>query len=100
MKRNKQLKQNIENFDLYICNLMSELLIEEDEDKLELIQKKIDKATELRCKLSESKVADSYTKEIITGAIGIGSMILVLKHEKADIITTKAFSMATKMFRG
>ena len=97
---NKQLKRNIKMVDEHINKLIEELIQTDDKDKADEIQKNIDNATELRCKLSSNKVDESYSKEIVTGLIGIAGMVLVLQHEKADIITSKAFSMATKMFRG
>lgn len=97
---NKQLKQNIKLVDEHINALMVKLIEEEDDSEIANIQKKIDDLTEVRNKLSSDKVNESYSKEIVAGLISIGGIVLVLKHEKADIITTKAFSMATKLFRG
>lgn len=62
--------------------------------------KKLEDLTNIRCQLSEAKVKESNVPVIISGVIGLGGILLVLKHEKAEIITSKAFSIATKMFRG
>lgn len=62
--------------------------------------KKLEDLTAIRCKLSEAKVKESNVPAIISGVVGISTVLLVLKHEKADIITSKAFGIATKMFRG
>jgi hypothetical protein len=62
--------------------------------------KKLEDLTKIRCLLAEAKVKESNAPAII-GLVGsISAILLVLKHEKADIITSKAFSIATKMFRG
>ena len=98
--KNKQLKANIKAIDVEIAKLNNELIHAEEEQEYDGIVERIEKLTYLRCKLSESKVNDSYSKEILSGAIGIAGMVLVLHYEKADAITSKAFSMATKMFRG
>ena len=61
---------------------------------------KLEELVKLRCLLSEAKVKESNVPAIISGVVGISAILLVLKHEQAEIITSKAFSMATKMFRG
>lgn len=99
MNKNKQLKANIEALDLEIGVLTTEL-IDAEGDKYITIMEKIDKLTTFRCKLVESKVSESYSKEIVGGIISIAGMVLVLKHEKAEVITSKAWTMATQMFRG
>lgn len=97
---NKQLKQNIIALDLQIDELMKKLIAAKDEEGRKVIFSEIEQLSELRCKLANSKVSESYTKEVLAGLISVSGMILVLKHEKADVITTKAFSMAQKLFRG
>lgn len=62
--------------------------------------KKLDELTRVRTQLSEAKTNESHTSAIITGAVGLAAILLVLKYEETDIITSKAFSIATKMFRG
>lgn len=96
----KQLKANIRRIDEEVAKLHNELIHAEDDETYDGIIERIEKLTELRCKLTESKVSDSYTKEILSGAIGIASMVLVLHYEKADAITSKAFNMVTQKFRG
>ena len=97
---NKQLKKNIKALDLEIEKLHAQLADADDNAEYGDIIERIEQLTDLRCKLSESKVLSSHSKEIISGLIGIAGMVLVLKHEQTEVITTKAFSMATKMFRG
>ncbi len=97
---NKRLKANIEALDNHISKLMVELTTAVEAEDISELEARIEKATELRCKLTESKVSDSYSREIVSGLVSLTGMVLVLKHEKAEVITTKAFSMATKLFRG
>lgn len=61
---------------------------------------KLDDLTKIRCQLSDAKVKESNAPTIITGLVGLSAIVLVLKHEEANVITSKAFSIATKMFRG
>lgn len=98
--KNKQIKANIKELDLLIGNLTLEVGQTTDEEETNYILERLEKLTTLRSQLNESLELGSYKKEVITGLIGIGSMILVLKYEKADVITSKAYSLATKMFRG
>lgn len=96
---NKQLKANIKKIDVKIGELMEELIVAENPDDQELILVRIDELTKVRNKLSSDKVSESYSKELISGAIGLTSMVLVLRYEKADIITSKAFDMVKSMYK-
>lgn len=96
----KQLTVNIEDLDLKIRILTEELALTEDDDKYNTIIGKIDKLTEIRCKLAESKVNGSLTPVVVSGLMGIASLVIVLKFEKAEIITSKAFNMVPNLFRG
>ena len=96
----RQVTINIKDLDLQIGKLNQELILEEDDDKYNTIIEKIESLTELRCKLSESRVNGSLKPVVVSGLLGIASVVIVLKYEEADVITSKAFNMATSMFRG
>ena len=98
----KQVTINIEDLDLKISKLSEELeLLEEDEtDKYDRIMTKMDKLTELRCKLAESKVNGSLKPVVVSSLLGIASLVIVLRYEEKDVITSKAISMLPGMFRG
>lgn len=97
---NKQLKVNIKELDKEIGTIVCSMNETDDVESLQVMIETLGKLTELRDKLSSNKVNESYAKEIISGAIAIGGLLIVLKHEESNIITSKAFSMATKLFRG
>lgn len=97
---NKQLKANIKAMDKHIGKLMQELVVEPHSDTYEEIQSKIDDMTKVRTQMSESIARESNSKEVLTGVIGLVATTVVLKHENLNVITSKAFSLATKMFRG
>lgn len=88
-----EIDRQIEELAMLIRN------VESDESYMSKV-KKLEDLTEIRCKLSEAKVKESNVPAIIGLAGSIAGIVLVLKHEQAEIITSKAFSMATKMFRG
>ena len=73
--------------------------LESDEVYTAKLQK-LDELTKVRCQLAEAKVKESNAPVIISGVVGISAILLVLNYEKKDIITSKAFSIATKMFKG
>lgn len=62
--------------------------------------KKLEELTKARCQLSEVKSKESNAPVVITGLVGLSAIALVLHYEKTEIVTSKAFSIATKMFRG
>ncbi len=97
---NIQLKRNIKELDKQIGELMKQLAIEKDEAKYEEIFTKVDDLTKVRKQLSENKVNESNAKEILLGAINLGLTLVVLKHERTEVITSKAFGAVTKLFRG
>lgn len=96
---NKKLKANLKAIDVKIGNLIEELSETEKQEEQEMILVKIDDLTKIREKLSNNKVSESYSKELISGAIGLTSMVLVLRFEKADIITSKAFGLVPNLFK-
>lgn len=97
---NKQLKANIKKLDEGIAVLIDKIQEEENEAAVMVLKIRLDELVKMRCELATSKANDSYSKEIVSGLVSVVGMVLVLKHEKTDIITSKAFSMATKLFRG
>lgn len=97
----KQLTKNIKDLDLKISKLTNELEeLEGDENNYDSKMNKLEKLIELRCKLSESKVNNSVKPLIVSGLFGLTSVVVVLKYEQTEVITSKAFNMATSMFRG
>lgn len=57
---------------------------------------------ETRCVASECAIKRVSVKEIdpnviISGAFSVGALLLIMRHEIASVITTKALPLATKM---
>lgn len=96
----KQLSKNIDSLDLQIGNALEVVANADDEIEREKALAKIEKLTELRVQLEDNRVSKSVKPAIISGLFGIASVALVLKYEETDVITSKAFSMATSMIRG
>jgi hypothetical protein len=60
--------------------------------------KKLEDLTKIRTQLSDSKVRESLAPHLISGVLGLGTVLLVLNYEKTDIIRGQAFGLATKLF--
>lgn len=88
-----ELDKKIEELTAIIIN------VESDEEYLAKVNK-LESLTKIRCQLSETKVKESNAPAIISGIVGISAILLVLNYEKTEIVTSKALSIATKMFRG
>jgi predicted RNase H-like nuclease (RuvC/YqgF family) len=88
-----ELDRQIEELTKFIENLESDEVYSAKMEKLEEL-------TSVRCQLAEAKVKESNAPAIISGVVGISAILLVLNYEKKDIITSKAMSIATKMFGG
>jgi archaellum component FlaC len=88
-----ELDKQIEELTMLIINLHSDVAYSE---KL----KKLEDLTKARCQLSDAKTKESNVPAIISGVVGLSAIVLVLKYEEANIITSKAFNMIPKMFRG
>lgn len=69
------------------------------QDEYETIMTRIEDLTKVRCQLAESKTLMSNAKDWIAGSLGVTTTLLVLKHEKTEVITSKAFGLAGKLFR-
>jgi hypothetical protein len=66
-----------------------------DKSRLEEYSEMVDNLDKL-VKVKVSTKRQIPWKEIAIGAIGVVQIILVLKHEKLDVITSKAFGLVTK----
>lgn len=73
--------------------------LESDEVYTAKVQK-LEDLTKIRCQLSETKVKESNVPAVVGLVGGLSAIGLVLYYEKTDIVVSKAFGMATKMFRG
>ena len=94
------MKANIKTIDEEIGKLTEGLVDLAGTDEYGKNIKRIDELTNIRTKLIEGSGDKAIKELLLSGTVTLTSILLVLKYEKADIITSKAFSMATKMFRG
>jgi polyribonucleotide nucleotidyltransferase len=88
-----EMDRQIEELTMLVGNLESDEVYTAKVHKLEDLIK-------ARCQLSEAKVNESNAPAIIGLVGGFSAIALVLYYEKTDIITSKAISIATKMFGG
>lgn len=99
MKR--QVSENIEAIDVQIGKLNERLsLLKEDEDADDIMDQLKD-LTKIRCELAESRGINSAVRNtVVSGIFGITSIIIVLKYEEREVITSKAFGMLPSLFKG
>jgi hypothetical protein len=97
---NKQLKRNVNALDVRISKLYEELDKATTNGEREVLLDRAKELADLRNKLSEVKTRESLTPIVVPGVIGLSAILLVLNYEKTGIVTSKAFGIATKMFRG
>lgn len=80
---------------------LAKMIIHLESDEVYMAKvNKLEDLTKIRCLLAEAKVKESNAPAIISGVVGLSAILLVLNYEKTEIVTSKAFSIATKMFRG
>lgn len=108
MNLRDQLKKNygdkpsdaIKELDRQIDELAVELKNYNKDDIYQTKLKNLEALTKVRCQLDESRIKGSNAPVLISGLLGVASILLVLHYEKTDIVTSKAISMATSLFRG
>lgn len=94
----KTISQNIKDLDNKIGELLSEYELAEEELEKTVILEEIDNLTSIRKELKSSKVEGSNSGLWVSGALSIATVVLIMKYEETDVIATKAFGIATRMF--
>ncbi len=97
---NKQLKRNVSELDVRISKIYESIDKAESDDARKKLLDQAKELADLRNKLSEVKTRESLVPIVVPGVVGLSAILLVLKYEETSIITSKAWGMATKMFRG
>ena len=95
----KRITSNVEYIDVQISKLLVELSELEDERDIKRIQGRLDDLIRMRTDLAESRDRETMKPIILSGAIQFASILTVLQFEKNDVITSKIFGVATKMFK-
>lgn len=90
---------NIKRLDSQIGKLILQYNDEEDDVKRTVLMDEIEALTDIRVDLKTSKVEGSTSHLWVSGAISIASILLIMDYEKEDAITTKAWNIATRIFK-
>lgn len=95
---NKTVKLTVVEMDKTIQS-HTELLAKEQvgSEEYKRIEEALDTLVEVRNNFKPKGMELPKSDTIITGLVSLASIALILKYEKVDIITTKAFGVATKM---
>lgn len=95
---NKQIKMNTDKLDVMIGMLLFKADKVDDPSEYEKMLLKIERLVKLRTEIGDSKAKESNKVAIVSGAVQIASILIVLQYEKANVITSKAYSIASGMF--
>lgn len=96
----KQIRNNIEELDVQIRDLLEVLGETTDNETRNSLMDDIRELSELRIQLENNLGENSNMEHWIMGGLSLTGVALVLHYEKLDLVTSKAFSMVTNMFRG
>lgn len=98
--KDKEYSDSIYELDEQINTLIKSVKSLERDDVYLAKMKKLEDLVKIRIDLMDSKVKASIAPYLIQGAIGLFGMVLVLRYEKTEIVTSKAFGLVTRLFRG
>lgn len=93
-------KRNIKAVDGEIKRLIATRTNEKDDEKVANIDKQINVLVECRAKLQETPRQHHITGAVISGLFSLAGILLVLHYEEKDIITSKAYNVASRMIGG
>lgn len=96
--KNRQIKTVLYGVELQLEALTSELQeLQGTDERYKVVTERIADLVKIREDLKGRKVEGLKMDTIVNGVISIAGIVLVTKHEKLDIITSKAFGIATKL---
>lgn len=96
----KTVTLNVEYLDTKISLLISELDSDLSADEYRDTVSKLDSLVKLRSDLANSRDRESMLPIVVSGLIQSIGIFAVLHYEKTDVVTSKAFNMATNLFKG
>lgn len=88
-----EMDKQIEELTKILMNLRRD---EEYSDKL----KTLEDLTKVRVQLKESQINGSVKPIVVSGLLSLASIAIVLKYEETDVVVSKAYGIATSMFKG
>lgn len=98
--KDKEISEAVLEMDKQIEELTKVLAhLSRDEEYSDRLAK-LDELTKVRCQLKESAVNGSVRPVVVSGLLSIASIAIVLKYEETDVVVSKAYGIATSMFKG
>lgn len=94
----KQIRRNIIEIDRLIGSMLIDLEAAVTKEEREDLRYEIKELSELRIDLETNLGENSNSEHWIMGGLSLAGIALILHYEKFDVVTSKAISMATKMF--
>lgn len=90
---------NIRRLDNKIGKLILQYNEEEDEVKRTVLLEEMEALKDIRIDLKTSRVEGSNSHLWVSGVVSIASILLIMNYEEEDVITTKAWNIATRIFK-
>lgn len=101
MFTNKKKETLIGLIDIEVKRLFGELKLldpKEDREEYDKISKGIQDLLEERKELESKSFRDAVLDpNVLVGGLGFAAVALILNYEKTDIVTSKAFNVATRL---
>ena len=94
-------KKNIETLNKDISELIEKLRNEKltSEERLAL-DDRLEKLVECRKNLYDKPADHPLVASVVTGLFGLAGIVLVLYYEETEVVTSKAYNVASRMIGG
>ena len=94
----KEKSDTIVELDKQIEELTMAVAYYERDEEYSAKLKKLDDLVKVRNQLSENRIGESVAPQLVSGALGLGTVLLVLNYERTEIIRGQAFGVAMRLF--
>lgn len=95
----KTIDDNLKELDNQIGELLTDYEGCKEESRRSALMNEIKELTDIREKLKASRETGSNSHLWVSGTISIATILLVMKYEETNVITSKAYNIATRIFR-
>lgn len=95
---NNKVKQTVDGLDGQLETIVNKMaMTEPGTEAYASLTEQLKGLKDIRGDLKPAKLEKLKADTLVNGAVSIATVLLVLKYEKFDIVTSKAFGIATKL---
>lgn len=95
---NNKVKQTVDGLDGQLETIVNKMaMTEPGTAEYASLTEQLKGLKDIRGDLKPAKLEKLKADTLVNGAVSIATVLLVLKYEKFDIVTSKAFGIATKL---